>query len=162
MCGITGIFSFNLVGKFNKIHVTNATMALEKRGPDCQDIYLSEWVALGHRRLSIIDTRAVANQPMWDESNRYCIIFNGEIFNFQELKQELLTKGISFFSNSDTEVLLKLYIHERKNASINSTAFSHFVFTISRKNHSFSRVIGMASSHYSTSSTMTNSFLVLK
>ncbi|MEP6736065.1 MAG: asparagine synthase (glutamine-hydrolyzing) [Chryseolinea sp.] len=114
MCGITGIFAFNLVGKFNKIHVTNATKALQKRGPDFQDIYLSEWVGLGHRRLSIIDTRAVANQPMWDETNRYCIIFNGEIFNFQELRSKLKSQGVAFFSNSDTEVLLKLYILEQE------------------------------------------------
>jgi asparagine synthase (glutamine-hydrolysing) len=114
MCGITGIFAFNLVGKFNKIHVTNATMALAKRGPDFQDIYLDEWVGLGHRRLSIIDTTSVANQPMWDESNRYCIIFNGEIFNFQELRKELEAKGYSFFSHSDTEVLLKLFMDQQE------------------------------------------------
>lgn len=90
-------------------------MALEKRGPDFQDIYLDEWVALGHRRLSIIDTSSVANQPMWDESKRYCIIFNGEIFNYQELKQTLVAKGVSFTTQSDTEVLLKLYIQEKEN-----------------------------------------------
>jgi asparagine synthase (glutamine-hydrolysing) len=115
MCGITGILAFNLVGKFNKIHVTAATMSLEKRGPDYQDVYVDEWVGLGHRRLSIIDTSAIANQPMWDESKRYCIIFNGEIFNYQELKKELLSKGITFFSQSDTEVLLKLYIQDKEN-----------------------------------------------
>ena len=115
MCGITGIFAFNLIGKFNKIHVTNATMALEKRGPDFQDIYLDEWVGLGHRRLSIIDTTAIAHQPMWDETKRYCIVFNGEIFNFGELRQTLEAKGKKFFSASDTEVLLKLYIEEKEN-----------------------------------------------
>jgi len=114
MCGITGIFAFNLVGKFNKIHVTNATMALEKRGPDFQDIYLDEWIALGHRRLSIIDTSAAGNQPMWDDTKRYCIIFNGEIFNFKELRSELHRNGVVFRSNSDTEVLLKLYIQEKE------------------------------------------------
>jgi asparagine synthase (glutamine-hydrolysing) len=112
MCGITGIMSFNLIGKFNKIHISAATKALEKRGPDFQDVYADEWVGLGHRRLSIIDTSSVAHQPMWDESKRYCIIFNGEIFNYQELRQQLSNKGITFFSQSDTEVLLKLYILE--------------------------------------------------
>lgn len=114
MCGITGIFAFNLVGKFNLINITAATKALEKRGPDNQSIYHDEFVGLGHRRLSIIDTRDIAHQPMWDESKRYTIIFNGEIFNFQELKKELEYKGITFFSNSDTEVLLKLYIQEKE------------------------------------------------
>jgi asparagine synthase (glutamine-hydrolysing) len=112
MCGITGIFAFNLVGKFNKINVTNATMCINKRGPDHQDIHLDEWVALGHRRLSIIDTSAIAHQPMWDESKRFCIIFNGEIFNYRELRQSLEVTGSTFTSHSDTEVLLKLFIKE--------------------------------------------------
>jgi asparagine synthase (glutamine-hydrolysing) len=112
MCGITGIFAFNLVGKFNRIHVTNATMALDRRGPDFQDIYTDDWIGLGHRRLSIIDTRAVANQPMWDASGRYCIVFNGEIFNYQALRTSLETLGEHFTTASDTEVLLKLVIRE--------------------------------------------------
>lgn len=114
MCGITGIFAFNLIGKFNKIHVTQATTSLEKRGPDFQDIFIDEWVGLGHRRLSIIDTSSVSNQPMWDEQRRYCIVFNGEIFNYRELRHELANKGYTFFSEGDTEVLLKLYMHEKE------------------------------------------------
>jgi asparagine synthase (glutamine-hydrolysing) len=114
MCGITGIFAFNLVGKFNKINIAAATMCLEKRGPDNQNIYNDNWVALGHRRLSIIDTSAVAHQPMWDESDRYCIAYNGEIFNYQELRKQLEAKGTTFFSQSDTEVLLKLYLLEKE------------------------------------------------
>lgn len=114
MCGITGIFAFNLVGKFNKIHITAATMSMEKRGPDFQDIYIDEWVGLGHRRLSVIDTSEKANQPMWDSSGRYCIVFNGEIYNYRELKKELEAKGIVFRSHSDTEVLLQLFIREQE------------------------------------------------
>ncbi|MEQ1585891.1 MAG: asparagine synthase (glutamine-hydrolyzing) [Cyclobacteriaceae bacterium] len=114
MCGITGVFAFNLVGKFNMIHVTAATMALHKRGPDFQDVYIDEFVGLGHRRLSIIDTSAIANQPMWDASKRYCIVFNGEIFNYRELRKELEADGVSFFSASDTEVLLNLYIRQKE------------------------------------------------
>ena len=115
MCGITGIFAFNLVGKFNLVNITAATQALQKRGPDHQDIYYDQFVGLGHRRLSIIDTSAVAHQPMWDETKRYCIVFNGEIFNFPELKKELERRGVtSFFSHSDTEVLLKLFILEKE------------------------------------------------
>jgi asparagine synthase (glutamine-hydrolysing) len=114
MCGITGIFAFNLVGKFNMINLAAATQSLEKRGPDNQNIYSDSWIGLGHRRLSIIDTSAAGNQPMWDESGRYAIIYNGEIFNFQELRKELEAKGISFASNSDTEVLLKIYIDQKE------------------------------------------------
>lgn len=114
MCGITGMFAFNLIGKFNKIHVGNATMALQKRGPDFQDTYTDEWIGLGHRRLSIIDTTAIANQPMWDDTKRYCIVFNGEIFNYAQLKKYLESKGVKFFSQSDTEVLLKLYMVDKE------------------------------------------------
>lgn len=96
------------------IHVTNATMALAKRGPDFQDIYLDEFVALGHRRLSIIDTSAAANQPMSDASKRFYLVFNGEIFNYCELKKELEDKGVVFTTSSDTEVLLNLFIQEKE------------------------------------------------
>ena len=96
MCGITGIFAFNLVGKFNMINLAAATKSLERRGPDNQNIYSDSWVGLGHRRLSIIDTSAAGNQPMWDASGRYAIIYNGEIFNFRELRKELEAKGIQF------------------------------------------------------------------
>ena len=126
MCGLTGIFAFNLVGKFNKIQVTNATMALQKRGPDFQDIYIDEWVGLGHRRLSVLDTSSHANQPMWDESGRYCIVFNGEIFNFHELKKYLETKGSTFASTGDTEVLLKMYILEKENCLNKLNGFFSF------------------------------------
>ncbi len=111
MCGITGVFAFNLVGKFNMIHVTAATMALHQRGPDFQDVYIDEYVGLGHRRLSIIDTRSIAHQPMWDSTKRYCIIFNGEIFNYRELRTELEAHGVNFITASDTEVLLNMFIH---------------------------------------------------
>lgn len=98
----------------NMIHLTRATMALKQRGPDFQDIYHDKFVGLGHRRLSILDTSSAGNQPMWDETKRYAIIYNGEIFNFRELRKELEQRGISFFSHSDTEVLLKLYIQEKE------------------------------------------------
>jgi asparagine synthase (glutamine-hydrolysing) len=114
MCGITGIMAFNLVGKFNKIHITAATMSLARRGPDFQDIYVDDWVGLGHRRLSIIDISEKANQPMWDDSRRYSIVYNGEIFNFRELKREMEEKGIHFNTQSDTEVLLQLFIREKE------------------------------------------------
>ena len=114
MCGITGIFSFNLVGKFNKINISAATTSIESRGPDFHDVYVDEWVGLGHRRLCIIDTSSAAHQPLWDESRRYAIVYNGEIFNYKELRSELQSEGVTFFSDSDTEVLLKLYIRDKE------------------------------------------------
>ncbi len=112
MCGITGVFAFNLVGKFSKINVAAATASLAHRGPDFHDVYVDEWVCLGHRRLSIIDTREIAHQPMWDETGRWCIVYNGEIFNFKDLRADLLARGFTFRTESDTEVLLKLFIRE--------------------------------------------------
>ena len=114
MCGITGIYAFNVVGGFNMINVTAATEKLSDRGPDAQDIYHDQVVALGHRRLSIIDTSQEANQPMWDESGRYCIIFNGEIYNYKTLRADLEQRGVAFRTQCDTEVLLKLYITSGK------------------------------------------------
>lgn len=111
MCGITGVFAFNLVGKFSKINASAATTSLTHRGPDAHDVYTDEWVCLGHRRLSIIDTRDIANQPMWDPTGRWCLLHNGEIFNFKELREGLLARGTTFRTESDTEVLLQLYIH---------------------------------------------------
>lgn len=111
MCGITGVFAFNLVGKFSKINAASATASLAHRGPDFHNVYVDEWVCLGHRRLSIIDTREIAHQPMWDPTGRWCLLHNGEIFNFKELREGLRQRGVDFVTESDTEVLLQLYIH---------------------------------------------------
>lgn len=108
------------------INITAATQALAKRGPDFQDIYTDGFVGLGHRRLSIIDTSEAGNQPMWDEHKQYGIIFNGEIFNFKELREELYSKGIRFQSESDTEVLLQLFIHEKENCLNRLNGFFSF------------------------------------
>lgn len=126
MCGITGIFAFNLVGKFNKIHITTATISMEKRGPDFQDIYIDEWVGLGHRRLSIIDRSEKGNQPMWDESGRYCIVYNGEIFNYSDLRKKLEATGVTFRSQSDTEVLLKMFIRDGEQCLLQLNGFFAF------------------------------------
>lgn len=128
MCGITGVYAFNMVGRISMINVTNATAALDRRGPDFQDTYHDNIVALGHRRLSIIDTTASGHQPMTDKSGRYIIIFNGEIFNYKALKEELSNRGIHFSSGSDTEVLLYLYITEGKSCLQKLNGF--FAFAI--------------------------------
>lgn len=111
MCGITGLFAFNSIGRINLVHLEAATRRLEKRGPDVHNTWFDEVVGLGHRRLSIIDTSPAGNQPMKDSSGRYHIIFNGEIYNYRTLRNELQIKGVPFLSDSDTEVLLQAYIH---------------------------------------------------
>ncbi len=112
MCGITGIYAFNELGKFHLINLTAATDALASRGPDFGRSDIIGRVGLGHRRLSVIDTSADGHQPMQDPSGRYTITFNGEIYNYQALRQRLQQQGVSFRSATDTEVLLQLYMHE--------------------------------------------------
>jgi len=92
------------------VNLAKATELLSKRGPDVQDIYHNDHIGLGHRRLSIIDTSSDSNQPFWDHTQRYCLIFNGEIYNYISLKSELEKQGVVFRTTSDTEVLLYAYI----------------------------------------------------
>ncbi len=115
MCGITGILIFNEQEKHCLSKINDATSALIRRGPDGEGIYTNKMAALGHRRLSIIDISSAASQPFTDTTGRYTIVFNGEIFNYKVLRKELETKGIRFKSESDTEVLLYMYIHYREN-----------------------------------------------
>nr|WP_207433317.1 asparagine synthase (glutamine-hydrolyzing) [Sabulibacter ruber] len=112
MCGISGIYAFTQEGQSAIQRLSDSTDALQLRGPDSGGHFTHGVVGLGHRRLSIIDVSDVACQPMHTENERYTIVFNGEIFNYQELKKQLLDKGYTFFSQSDTEVLLKYYIEE--------------------------------------------------
>ncbi len=89
-----------------------ASAALRHRGPDADGLYLHGSVGLAHRRLSIIDPAAEANQPFSDESGRYTIIFNGEIFNYKQLRTALQQQGVLFRTTSDTEVVLQLCMRE--------------------------------------------------
>lgn len=110
MCGIAGAYSFK-----NKIiqkeWLQNAATSLNKRGPDNQNFVAIGQCSLVHARLSIIDTSENANQPIYDATGRYSIVFNGEIFNYQTTRKELEQKGVQFKTQSDTEVLLYAYIH---------------------------------------------------
>ncbi len=108
MCGITGIYS--LKGKEIKDEwIEGSLKSLAKRGPDNQSYKSFPNACLGHARLSILDTSSAANQPFTDAENQWTIIFNGEIFNFQELRALLEKKGVKFRTTGDTEVLLELY-----------------------------------------------------
>lgn len=105
MCGIAGF-----VGKGNAGDIESMRVAIEHRGPDASGVYHKDGVGLAHTRLSIIDVSSSGNQPMWNESLTAAIVFNGEIYNFRELKEELcLKKPRVFKSKTDTEVILGLY-----------------------------------------------------
>jgi asparagine synthase (glutamine-hydrolysing) len=114
MCGITGILRFD--NELIKIqHIKNMTDAIVHRGPDDEGQWVSKSknIGLGHRRLSIIDLSKNARQPM-HYLNRFSIVYNGEIYNYLELKATLKLKNYHFSSRSDTEVLLALYAEKGK------------------------------------------------
>lgn len=130
MCGIIGyIGPGNNSKKENSDFLINGALNdLKHRGPDNQSFKHTKSGFLAHVRLSIIDTNVEANQPMSDPSERWTIIFNGEIYNYQSLKDELIKDGISFQTSSDTEVLLQLLIKYGKGALNMLNGFFAFCF----------------------------------
>ena len=109
MCGIAGFISLN--SSITEARLRQATQLIQHRGPDAEGFYFSDdnSVGLAHRRLSILDLSAAANQPMFSANGRYCIVFNGEVYNFNELKQQLNDKGAALKTGSDTEVIVELF-----------------------------------------------------
>ena len=107
MCGITGFISPTL----NKEHLEKMTFSLQHRGPDAQGIYFqsltNKSIGFGHRRLSILDLSDAANQPFESQCERYLMVFNGEVYNFQEIRKQL--PNISWKTNGDTEVLIEAF-----------------------------------------------------
>jgi asparagine synthase (glutamine-hydrolysing) len=112
MCGIAGGIAFNEKGKTRLNGISRAIDTLKYRGPDRSGVFEHNNVRLGHARLSVIDVTEAASQPFSDSTNRYTIVFNGEIYNYRELRKALSDKGVEFRSQSDTEVLLYGYILE--------------------------------------------------
>lgn len=109
MCGIIGIFNLN--GEpVSPALLRKMTDAVKHRGPDSEGFYVDSFVGLGHRRLAIIDLSRAGHQPMVTENKEFAITYNGEIYNFMNLKAELENLGHSFRSRSDTEVVLKSYV----------------------------------------------------
>ena len=107
MCGILGFSCFN-----GSLNLSDSLSKLGHRGPDDSGIFENKSceIGLAHARLSILDLSSLGHQPMVDESDEVVIVFNGEIYNYRELRTELEADGLSFRSQSDTEVLLKLYL----------------------------------------------------
>ncbi len=108
MCGIAGIFNLN--GEpVSQVILRKMTDAIAHRGPDGEGFYVNSFIGLGHRRLAIIDLSPAGHQPMTDPDKKVWVAFNGEIYNFRELRKELEELGFSFRSKSDTEVILNSY-----------------------------------------------------
>ncbi|HQT24181.1 MAG: asparagine synthase (glutamine-hydrolyzing) [Sphingobacteriales bacterium 17-39-43] len=106
MCGIAGIFNLKGV-PISRQEIKSMTDAIAHRGPDGEGIFLDGNLALGHRRLAILDTSPRGAQPMMSKDSKWVIIFNGCIYNFQQLRLELQSKGHEFVSTSDTEVIVE-------------------------------------------------------
>ena len=106
MCGIAGIFHPDVPKPVDPVRVAAMTDALAHRGPDGSGIWTAPGVGLGHRRLAIIDLSEAASQPMLAEDRRQALMFNGEIYNFREVRAELEARGHLFHTESDTEVIL--------------------------------------------------------
>jgi len=103
MCGING-FTFG-----NEELIRQMNQLVKHRGPDDDGVFVNEQVSFGHTRLAILDLSPKGHQPMWSFDNQLVIVFNGEIYNFQDVRKELIERGYSFHSESDTEVLLAAY-----------------------------------------------------
>ena len=122
MCGIAGILTINSSSTFLTDRLNLMQAALQHRGPDDEGIFISpdRHAALAHTRLSILDLSSAGHQPMSMADGRYWITFNGEIYNFAQLRQDLIDRGEKFNSHTDTEVILKLY------QSMGSDCIRHF------------------------------------
>ena len=108
MCGICGQFRFDSENVSSK-SLTSMMSKLARRGPDSNGKWLEGKIGFGHQRLSIIDLSSHGNQPMVDDLLKLTLVFNGTIYNYKSLRSELIDKGYSFFSHSDTEVIIKAY-----------------------------------------------------
>jgi asparagine synthase (glutamine-hydrolysing) len=111
MCGITGIYNFKTLEPISKGTLKAMTDTLVHRGPDDEGFYTSGALGLGHRRLAIIDLDG-GHQPIANEDQSIWVVFNGEIYNFGDLHDELVKKGHMFNTRSDTEVIVHLYEQE--------------------------------------------------
>jgi asparagine synthase (glutamine-hydrolysing) len=109
MCGIAGLIASPGASP-DRMVLTKMTRALAHRGPDAEGIVIEGAAGLGHRRLSVLDLSTAANQPMRDKTGRFILVFNGEIYNFREIRKDLEALGHVFTTNGDTEVVLSAFM----------------------------------------------------
>src|SRR6476620_6546369 len=108
MCGIAGKFSFDAETPVDRERLAAMTDAVAHRGPDAHGYYTAPGIGLGHRRLSIIDL-ATGDQPLANEDGTVWVVFNGEIYNFADIRVELEAAGHRFRTHTDTEVIVHAY-----------------------------------------------------
>ena len=147
MCGICGI-----AGKYDKQKpvIENMMKSIYHRGPDGGGNYIDEDVALGFRRLSIIDLDC-GNQPMFNETGEVVIVFNGEIYNYQELTKELQAKGHVFANHSDTECLIHASVSYTHLEMLRGIVFDRMIVSKGRKTEIYEHpVIALTGEHVSS------------
>lgn len=127
MCGISGIFSPTDRERISIDSLSQMTEIIKYRGPEETGIYMDDQIGLGHVRLSIIDLEG-GTQPIHNENQTLWIVYNGEVFNYQELKDDLIKKGHTFYTNTDTEVIVHLF--EEKREDCFNDLNGQFVFAI--------------------------------
>lgn len=136
MSGICGIIKFD-GNSPEKDKVISMMQRQKHRGPDDEGVFLDKSVGLGFVRLTATDSGELSHQPMFDDTGNYVIVHNGTIYNYIELREELIDKGIKFKSNSDTEVLLKMYIEYGKDCLDRLNGIFAFVIFNKRSNTVF-------------------------
>ena len=109
MCGIVGIYNYKTGQEVTEALLQGMSEKIPYRGPDGFGYFYDKEIALGHRRLTIIDTNERSNQPMTSSHADTTICYNGEVYNYVELKEQLEQSGVTFKTTSDTEVILELY-----------------------------------------------------
>ncbi len=136
MCGIAGYWNRNIREKGNEYVLKSMAQAIAHRGPDDEGYYLNnEGVALAHKRLSIIDLSPNGHQPMFSSDQRFILIYNGEIFNYLLLADELKKQGVKFRSNSDSEVIIEYYrIYGERCLEYFNGMFAFIIWDVEKQN----------------------------
>jgi len=137
MCGICGIYNFDSGKKVKEFTLREMAEAIKHRGPDDEGFYIDGNLGFGHKRLSIIDLSSAAHLPMSNEDGTVWITYNGEIYNYLELRRELIDKGHNFKSHSDTEVIIHLYEEEGEKCLKKFNGMFSFVLWDKRKKKLF-------------------------
>ena len=118
MCGIFGVIYRDGAKMASQRLLSRSAELLAHRGPDGAGIFHEPGIGLVHTRLSLVDLDARSNQPFWDPSGTHCLVYNGEIYNFLELREDLARRGVQFRTTSDTEVLLALLMRDGAEATL--------------------------------------------
>ena len=147
MCGIAGIFDYRGQREVDRSLLRRMTDALGHRGPDGDGFHFAPGVGLGHRRLAIVDL-VTGDQPLFNEDGTVCVVYNGEIYNFQPLMAELIALGHIFRTRCDTEVIVHAWEEWGGRVSTDSTVCSPSRYGMRRERCSFLPATGLVKNRF--------------